>query len=160
MADRVWGVGLRNFTVMVAEYAPLATWLREAAQQALADDDAAAPALSAQVATLKAERTTTQSVCDQIVQRVAELPDRTSPDDWLEAMLVTADELKEILNELLPAPVALKAERTTLKDLITQWRSSADWMIGSTQPNEWQRGGSGYLRKCADELEAALKKGA
>lgn len=52
--------------------------------------------------------------------------------------------------------VALKAERTTAKDLVRQWRSSADWMMGSTHPDEWQRGGSGYLRKCADELEATL----
>jgi hypothetical protein len=34
---------------------------------------------------------------DAVVQAVAELPDRTSPDDWPEAMLVTADELRAIL---------------------------------------------------------------
>lgn len=34
-----------------------------------------------------------------VIQRVAELPDRTSPDDWPEAMLVTADELRAILTE-------------------------------------------------------------
>lgn len=40
-------------------------------------------------------------VVDQILQRVAELPDRTSPDDWPEAMLVTADELRQIITEEL-----------------------------------------------------------
>lgn len=40
---------------------------------------------------------------DRIVQRVAELPDRTSPDDWPEAMLVTAEELWEIVTSELAA---------------------------------------------------------
>lgn len=39
---------------------------------------------------------------DKIVQRVAELPNRTSPDDWPEAMLVTSDELRDIVAALLP----------------------------------------------------------
>lgn len=40
-------------------------------------------------------------VIERIVQRVAELPDRTSPDDWPEAMLVTSGELAWILSEEL-----------------------------------------------------------
>lgn len=43
------------------------------------------------------------TLLDQIVRRVAELPDRTSPDDWPEAMLVTVAELRAILTELLTA---------------------------------------------------------
>lgn len=35
----------------------------------------------------------------RIITRVCELPDRTSPDDWPEAMLVTDDELHNILLE-------------------------------------------------------------
>jgi hypothetical protein len=34
---------------------------------------------------------------DLIVQDVSELPDRSSPDDWPEAMLVTSDELRRII---------------------------------------------------------------
>lgn len=34
---------------------------------------------------------------DNVIRDVAELPDRTSPEDWPEAMLVTADELRAIL---------------------------------------------------------------
>jgi hypothetical protein len=34
---------------------------------------------------------------DQIIRAVAELPDRNSPEGWPEAMLVTADELRQIL---------------------------------------------------------------
>lgn len=46
---------------------------------------------------------------DRVVERVAELPDRTSPEDWPEAMLVTADELRHIVttqlvSAALPAP--------------------------------------------------------
>jgi hypothetical protein len=34
---------------------------------------------------------------DLIVQDICELPDRSSPDDWPEAMLVTPDELRRIV---------------------------------------------------------------
>lgn len=43
-----------------------------------------------------------------------------------------------------------------LRAKAAEWRAAADWMMGSTNPDEWQRGGSGYLRKCADELSALL----
>ncbi len=39
-----------------------------------------------------------------IIREVSELPDRSSPDDWPEALLVTPDELKNILSEYLIAP--------------------------------------------------------
>lgn len=42
-------------------------------------------------------------VIDDIIRDVAELPDRTSPEDWPDAMLVTADELRVILSAHLPA---------------------------------------------------------
>ena len=35
----------------------------------------------------------------RVIQRVAELPDRTSPDDWPDAMLVTPKELDWILRD-------------------------------------------------------------
>jgi hypothetical protein len=38
-----------------------------------------------------------RQVMEDVIQRIAELPDRDSPDDWPEAMLVTADELRTIL---------------------------------------------------------------
>ncbi len=38
-----------------------------------------------------------EPVFDAIVRDIAELPDRTSPPEWPEAMLVTADELRTIL---------------------------------------------------------------
>ena len=42
-----------------------------------------------------------EALSAEIVQRVAELPDRTSPDDWPDAMLVTAGELAFIIKDAL-----------------------------------------------------------
>jgi len=50
-----------------------------------------------------------RALIDRIVQRVAELPDRTSPDDWPEAMLVSASELECILYDELVHSGALTA---------------------------------------------------
>ena len=36
-------------------------------------------------------------IADRICLDVAELPDRTSPDDWPDAMLVESDELRAIV---------------------------------------------------------------
>lgn len=36
-------------------------------------------------------------IIEGVIRDVAELPDRTSPEDWPEAMMVTADELRSIL---------------------------------------------------------------
>lgn len=42
-----------------------------------------------------------EEVSALIVRDVAELPDRTSPQDWPEAMLVTPEELRAILSRRL-----------------------------------------------------------
>jgi hypothetical protein len=42
----------------------------------------------------KAQR---NGLADLVIRDVQELPDRTSPDDWPEAMLVTAAELRDII---------------------------------------------------------------
>ena len=47
-----------------------------------------------------------EAVIQEVLYDVANLPDRSSPDDWPEAMLVTEKELKQILLD------ALLAERT------------------------------------------------
>lgn len=61
----------------------------EELRTALTREEGQAPQLAAQ----------RLSLADCVVQRVAELPDRTSPDDWPEAMLVTGDELRNIIDE-------------------------------------------------------------
>lgn len=42
-------------------------------------------------------------VADNITRTVAELPDRSSPEEWPEAMLVTADELRQIVRDAVDA---------------------------------------------------------
>jgi hypothetical protein len=42
-----------------------------------------------------------EDTIERVLKRVAELPDRSSPDDWPEAMLVTSKELEQILHEEL-----------------------------------------------------------
>ena len=46
---------------------------------------------------------TASEIAAAIAQEVAELPDRTSPDDWPEAMLVTAEELMLICEREIEA---------------------------------------------------------
>lgn len=48
---------------------------------------------------------------DRIIRDVAELPDRTSPEDWPEAMLVTAGELRGIIGGYL-ADLSARLETT------------------------------------------------
>ncbi|MCD2166852.1 adenine nucleotide alpha hydrolase family protein [Comamonas koreensis] len=57
---------------------------------------------------------TPSAIAAAVCQRVAELDDRSSPADWPEAMLVTAEELQAILLEelaaALPVPQAKPAD--------------------------------------------------
>ena len=45
------------------------------------------------------------SLINIVIRDVAELPDRTSPEDWPDAMIVTSDELEEILTNRLKGEV-------------------------------------------------------
>ena len=49
----------------------------------------------------------------RVLQEVAELPNRTSPDDWPEAMLVTHEELTSILRAALTSPAPQPADGVT-----------------------------------------------
>lgn len=49
---------------------------------------------------------------EQTIQRVAELPDRTSPEDWPDVMLVTGDELRQILQDELSALLRRRSGET------------------------------------------------
>mgnify|MGYP000881337878 CR=1 FL=1 len=50
------------------------------------------------------------AIAARIIQRVAELPDRNSPEDWPDAMLVTGEELQFIIGEEI-APLAEETMR-------------------------------------------------
>lgn len=58
-------------------------------------------ALRALLADHDQQRCWPSDFADAVCLRVAELPNRTSPDDWPEAMLVTANELELIIVNLL-----------------------------------------------------------
>lgn len=53
---------------------------------------------------------TAEQIAEQVCCDVAELPDRNSPDDWPEAMLVTHDELRNIVLDALASGVDVPAE--------------------------------------------------
>lgn len=57
-----------------------------------------------------------EEVISGIIQEIAELPDRTSPVAWPEAMLVTADELRSILQAVLVSPAATR--RAALEEML------------------------------------------
>lgn len=63
---------------------------------------------------------------DRIVGAVAELPDRTSPDDWPDVMLVTADELRAIVSAEIDALLVPPAPWAW------EWvaEKSNDWAVG------------------------------
>lgn len=44
-----------------------------------------------------------ERIATAVCQEVADLDDRNSPEDWPEAMLVTADELRAIVLAVIPA---------------------------------------------------------
>jgi len=64
-------------------------------------DDRAMIALEAYIDSLTqpAPELTDEEWIELAIRDVAELPDRDSPADWPEAMLVTADELRNILTD-------------------------------------------------------------
>lgn len=73
------------------------------------------------------------SAAGRVVQAVAELPDRTSLDDWPEAMLVTGDELHDIVErELRPYQERAIAERAR----VTAMEAEKGWQPIETAPKD------------------------
>lgn len=67
----------------------------------------------------------------EVVERVAELPDRTSPDDWPEAMLVTGDELEGIIADVLASRVPPTPEQGRV-ELVAWGRKLDDYPIATS----------------------------
>jgi hypothetical protein len=65
------------------------------------DDDGAFAFNHLKAQKMRIEDMRTSQVVDDVVRRVSELPDRTSPEDWPDAMLVTVSELSEILRDAI-----------------------------------------------------------
>lgn len=65
----------------------------------------------------------TDEQIDSVIITVAELPDRTSPFDWPEAMLVTSGELRNILRSIPTAPAE---PQSLVSELVYALREIAD----------------------------------
>lgn len=72
----------------------------------------------------------------RIVQRVAELPDRTSPDDWPDAMLVTADELSQIISEEW---AEVEREIAALREQRDKLRAALAALVGASEREELEQ---------------------
>jgi hypothetical protein len=64
-----------------------------------------------------------KSAIDSIIREVAELPDRNSPEGWPEAMIVTSDELRDILEDRLVPVAQASAEPVA----VHQFRHRPTW---------------------------------
>lgn len=77
------------------------------------------------------------AVIAEIVRRVSELPDRTSPDDWPEAMLVTGDELQQVITAVLAEDAQHDAQQiATLqaqRDEAQRYRDRSEQLFGLLQ---------------------------
>ena len=62
---------------------------------------------------------------DEVIRPVANLPDRDSPQDQREMMLVSGDVLREILEEQLAALVAPVQEPAGWRDFHSLWLKPA-----------------------------------
>ena len=62
---------------------------------------------------------------NSVLRDVAELPDRNSPEDWPEAMLVTGAELRQIIITHAPAePVNARLTDNDVVDLFQAWNTT------------------------------------
>lgn len=106
------------------------------------------------------------SVIGNTLRRVAELPDRSSPDDWPDAMLVTAEELDAILrDELLAAIPRWRPIETAPRDgtEILGYCSNIKsfGLLSCFKPGMWATNDGGYQRTPTHwmPLPAAPKEG-
>lgn len=71
-----------------------------------------------------------KKLIEQIVLDVAKLPDRNSPDNWPEAMLVTGDELSSILEHRLSALEGCVTELGANRALVVRNEYNAGFNAG------------------------------
>lgn len=89
-----------------------------------------------------------------IVLRVAELPDRTSPEDWPEAMLVTADELTEIVESELVENIREGAARPADPGMREALRIAEE--VAAQQERDYGAANTGGADAVVEALRAAL----
>jgi len=112
-------------------------------------------------------QTDNDALVREIILNVAELPDRTSPDDWPEAMLVTADELETIVLAALRSttkpldPPARDEMNAAAQDALATWLALPEDQRSEERP--WIQGfNAGWEQawdcRLAAEDDEALRK--
>jgi hypothetical protein len=87
--------------VLNEQVSRLTAQLQEAREQSGVQSKIDGERLEAAESQLTALRGALDGLADRVIRQVAELPDRTSPEDWPEAMLVTSSELVGIITAAL-----------------------------------------------------------
>jgi hypothetical protein len=95
-------------------------------------------------------------LAEAIVMAVAELPDRTSPEDWPAAMLVTADELMDIVDDHLSAPQALLTIADEVVDTLAKARRPYGYVITMVLPLDQLL--EAYLQMRGDDFCPSARK--
>lgn len=94
-----------------------------------------------------------RELADEFVRDVCELPDRTSPEDWPEALLITGEELHEMLLAFARS-VAADAREEALRD--AEARAYAETLItdiGTRIDCEHNKG----VSRCLNAIRALLR---
>jgi hypothetical protein len=86
---------------------------------------------------------TLDEIAVHVCREVAELPDRTSPHDWPDAMLVTHDELRAIVLDAVAAvlpvwqPIATAPKDGTPLRLFSEGFINPDFNPGGSVEGQW-----------------------
>ncbi len=153
-SDGSYYEGLHPKQTLEWQAAEAITRLRKAysdAMEALSENNDENERLETEIARLRAKLTVSDEMIVSIVRDICELPDRTSSDDWPEAMLVTPDELTIILTRHLSNQ---SANRDAMVDAIHDvFMAGADWQRSGN--NSFQGARDMATRAC---LTAALEQ--
>jgi hypothetical protein len=88
-----------------------------------------------------------------IAVAISELPDRTSPDDWPEAMLVTASELSAIVEPIIATALADARERA-LGEAVAVCRDQQQVFLSPRYATDQPMSSVGERFACARCIEA------
>lgn len=94
-----------------------------------------------------------RKLADEFVRDVCELPDRTSPEDWPEAMLITGEELHEMLLAFARS-VAADAREEALREAVAAAENERCSEIPGNEFDKTYNRGINYV---TDAIRALLR---
>jgi hypothetical protein len=98
-----------------------------------------------------AEQPDEPDLIDQIICDVSELPDRNSPEDWPDAMLVTADELRIILERALEQRAPPPPGEQSHDEGEPEWTAIKCHFCGEVgKPMPWRKGSLFACEECGE----------